>query len=218
MKNRCVYIDKETWPRKAHADFFARVDIPLYSLTFSLDVSAVYSFSKRERLPFYYVMIYLSTRAVNAVQAFRYKLREDGVVLWDVLSPSFTFMYNEAADLFGIANMDSIPNEGLHAFCERAAAVQAATRSPLPTQTEDARDDLIYFSSLPWFSYVDLSQELSFDKNDSIPRLMWGKFEEKDGRKILPYTVQVNHRLVDGVHIYRLKQALEAEIAALAAN
>ena len=216
--SNCTYINEADWPRKPYADFFERAGIPFFSVTFPLDVSDAYAFAKRERLSFYHLMIFLSTRAMNALDAFRYKLRPDGVVLWEYLSPSFTFMYNEAEDLFGIVNMDTIPQEGPVEFCVRAAAAQEACQNagaPLPTETEDARDDLIYYSSLPWLSYTEIAQELPADKDDSIPRFVWGKFEERGGRKVLPYTAQLNHRLLDGIHIYRLKQALETELRTL---
>ncbi|MCL2672709.1 MAG: CatA-like O-acetyltransferase [Clostridiales bacterium] len=213
-----TYINEDTWPRKPYADFFARAGNPFFTVTFPLDVSETYAYAKRHGLSFYHLMIYLSTRAMNSMAAFRYKLRENGVVLWEYLSPSFTFMYNEAEDLFGIVNMDTIPGESPVAFCARAAAAQSAclaAGTPLPSLAEDARDDLIYYSSLPWLCYTEIAQELPGDKNDSIPRPIWGKFEERDGSKVLPYTVQINHRLLDGVHVYRLKQALEAQMADL---
>jgi len=207
------YIDPDTWPRRAHCDFFARVAKPFYSVSFPLDVTEAYAFAKRAGLSFYYVMIWLCTRATNRVEAFRYKLRLDGVVLHDFLSPSFTFSF--ADDLFGIVNLDCMPEEDVCSFCARAARAQAAQTEPLPSPKEDARDDQIYFSCLPWFSYYHVTQESTGDPNDSTPRLMWGKFEEKDGRRILPMTAQVNHRLIDGIHIHRLKQEMEKQIAIL---
>ena len=54
------------------------------------------------------------------------------------------------------------------------------------------------------------------DNTDSTPRILWGRFEtDGTGRKTLAYTVQVNHRLIDGIHLNRLYEALSGAIRAL---
>ncbi|MCL2695322.1 MAG: CatA-like O-acetyltransferase [Clostridiales bacterium] len=204
-------IDETTWPRRAHCELFGRSANPIYSVTFPLDVTGLYGYVKREGLSFYHAMIWAVMRAINGVEAFHYKLRPDGLIWHDVLSPSYTFPWGE--DLFAILNLDFDPSESLHAFCARAAREQQALRDPLPTEEEDAaRDDLVYLSCLPWFTYYHITQETTGDRNDSVPRLLWGRFEEQNGRLVLPMTVQVNHRLIDGIHLSWLKSALEREM------
>ena len=39
---------------------------------------------------------------------------------------------------------------------------------------------------------------------DSIPRITWGRYEDRDGKLTLPYAVQLNHRLLDGWHLSQL--------------
>ena len=74
----------------------------------------------------------------------------------------------------------------------------------------------MYISSLPWIDYEHVSQEFPLDGTDSTPRVMWGKFTENEaGAKTLSYTVQVNHRLIDGIHLARLNDALIGAINAL---
>lgn len=213
QKASCKKIDPNTWPRKAHCDFFGGLEVPFYSVTFPVDATKVYRVAKARELSFYLCMIYAATRAVNRVQAFRYKLRGEGVVLWDTLSPSFTIPWGDG--LFAILNMDFDPTEDLAAFCSRASQLSAALTKPLPDADEDARDDLIYFSCLPWLSYTQVTQEHSLDRGDSVPRLMWGRFTKEDEAIRLPFTVQVNHRLIDGAHLGALNEALTAEFTDL---
>ena len=68
---------------------------------------------------------------------------------------------------------------------------------------------MIQFSCLPWFSFTNLGNELSLDRDDSIPKVTWGKFEKRDDCLLLPYSVQVNHRLVDGLHLGKLINQLQ---------
>ena len=45
------------------------------------------------------------------------------------------------------------------------------------------------------------SCERDFDPDDAIPRIAWGKYREENGRLVLGMSLEVNHRLVDGLHI-----------------
>ena len=46
------------------------------------------------------------------------------------------------------------------------------------------------------------------DPSDSIPRVSWGRWEEREGRTVLSLSLELNHRLVDGVHVGRFYEAL----------
>ncbi|HJG28178.1 MAG TPA: hypothetical protein K8V20_05995 [Subdoligranulum variabile] len=74
----------------------------------------------------------------------------------------------------------------------------------------------MYFSCTPWFDFTALTNEHALDKDDTVPRLAWGRWYEEKGRWWVHLSVEVNHRLVDGLHIGQMKEALDAEIAALA--
>ncbi|WP_341467042.1 CatA-like O-acetyltransferase [Clostridium transplantifaecale] len=40
-------------------------------------------------------------------------------------------------------------------------------------------------------------------------KLDWGKYFERDGRVILPFSVQAHHSFVDGIHIGKLIDLLQ---------
>ena len=93
---------------------------------------------------------------------------------------------------------------------------EAKNASPIPTAEADEAGHDVYISSLPWIDYTHIAQEFPLDNTDSTPRIMWGRFTaNEEGRKTLSYTVQVNHRLIDGVHLNRLYEALNGAIKAL---
>ena len=94
------------------------------------------------------------------------------------------------------------------------AGEKAARQATLLDQAAET-DELIYFSCTPWFDFTALTNEHNFDRDDSVPRLAWGKYYEEGGRLWVHLSVEVNHRLIDGVHLGQLKQALDEEIAAL---
>ena len=42
-----------------------------------------------------------------------------------------------------------------------------------------------------------------------MPLFDWGKFYERDGRVLLPFSVQVHHSFVDGIHIGQFAEILQ---------
>ena len=209
-------IDRAAWRRNAHDQLFARLDVPFYSLTFRLDVTDVYAYAKRAGVSFYTSMIWVTMRALNAVEAFRCELRGEEVYLLDRRNPSWTYSWDD--ELFGICGVAWIDGEPPEAFAARCKAAEANNPSPIPTAEADEAGHDVYLSSLPWLDYEHITQEFLLDRCDSTPRIMWGRFSENEqGRKTLSYTVQVNHRLIDGVHLKRLFEALNGAIKALEA-
>lgn len=42
-----------------------------------------------------------------------------------------------------------------------------------------------------------------------MPMFDWGKFYEKDGKMLMPFSVEVHHSFVDGVHLGKLAKKLQ---------
>ena len=203
-------IDPNTWPRRDIFDFFSKISNPFYSVTFNVDVTEAYAYAKRSGLSFYYALVYLVTRAINSVEAFRYALVDGELVLLDERSPSFTDL-KKGSESFRIVTM---PCKGdIAEFCFDAKRRSAEQTTFLSTDKEGV--DLIYFSCLPWVELTALTNERDFDPDDAIPRVSWGKFHERDGRKILGMSLELNHRFTDGVHIGKFAEALEKLISEL---
>lgn len=197
-------IDPNTWSRRDIFDFFSKISDPFYSVTFNVDVTEAYAYAKRSGVSFYYAMVYLVTRAINSVEAFRYAIVDGELVLLDERSPSFTDL-KKGSESFHIVTM---PCEGdIEAFCQDAKRRSAEQTTFLSVDKEGA--DLIYFSCLPWIELMALTNERDFDPDDAVPRISWGKYHERDGRKILGMSIELNHRFTDGVHIGKFAEALQ---------
>lgn len=197
-------VDIDTWSRRDIFDFFSKISNPFYSVTFNIDVTDAYAYAKRSGLSFYYALVYLVTKAINSVEAFRYGIVDGELVLFDERSPSFTDL-KKGSESFHIVTM---PCEGdIADFCREAKRRSAEQTTFLSTDKESA--DLIYFSCLPWVELTALTNERDFDPDDAIPRISWGKYYEQDGRKILGMSLELNHRITDGVHIGKFADALQ---------
>ena len=203
-------IDMNTWPRREIYDFFSPISNPFYSVTFTLDVTNLYRYVKERELSFYYALVYLCTRAVNRVEAFLYTIEDGKVRMYDKRQPSFTDL-EKGSELFRVV---FVPCEGsLDDFC-RAAKAKSESQHFFFDPTAET-NDLIYFSCLPWMDVTGLTNERNLDPDDAIPRIAWGKYIDIDGRKQLHISLEINHRLIDGVHLGRFNEELCRLIEAL---
>ncbi|MGN0986080.1 MAG: CatA-like O-acetyltransferase [Candidatus Enterenecus sp.] len=196
-------IDLDHWPRRAQFEHFSSLSDPFYNVTFTQDVTGLYRYVKAHGLSFYYSLVYLATRAVNEVEAFRCDIQDGRVVLLDERAPSFTDL-KPGSDAFHIVTM---PCRGTMAeFCAEARR-RSAEQDCFLNQAAESRS-LIYFSCLPWVELTALTNEGLTDPDDSIPRIAWGKYRDEGGRKTLGLSLELNHRFVDGVHIGKFAAAL----------
>lgn len=206
-------IDPAGWKRKPLCDFFGQLDFPFYGVTFRVDVTRLIERAKTEGISSYYAAVWASMRAVNGLDAFLYKVRGDTIVRHDFLSPSFTVPAED--ELFKIVNLSWRPDEPLTEFCARAKRKVEVQTALLPSDADEARDDLVYISCLPWLDFSMLTNETSLNRDDSVPRFTWGKYGGTAGARTMPYSVQVNHRLIDGRAIGAFNAALQRALDAL---
>lgn len=207
-------IELETWGRRELFEFFGGVSNPYYMVTFRQDVTKLYRYVKQHNLSFYYTLIYCCTRAMNQVEAFRYVIRKGQVYRLDERMPSFTDL-KKGSEQFHIVTM---PCRGTaEEFCE-AARIRSQRQQTFLDQ-ESETDGLIYFSCLPWVEITAITNERELSapdaRDDSIPRLAWGKYRKTGEQVELGLSIDVNHRLIDGLHIGRFAQALTAQIDCL---
>ncbi|MEG1548727.1 MAG: CatA-like O-acetyltransferase [Clostridia bacterium] len=198
-------IDQGLWPRRQLYDFFKPYTQPFYSVTFRIDATNFYRYVKRNDISFYYGMVYASTEVLNSIEAFRYKIRGENIVLHDALEPSFTDL-TPGSECFHITTLHQ--HGSMKEFSDEAFAL-SRSQSAFINDNDIPLDAQIYYTCTPWFSFTALTNERNADPDDSVPRIAWGKYEQQDGRLMLPYSLELNHKLVDGYHIGQFYERLQ---------
>jgi chloramphenicol O-acetyltransferase type A len=202
------YIDTETWERKAHFEFFYRADYPQFNVCMNLDISKFISFVKEKELPFYFAMMFAVMKTVNTIADFRYRIRSGKVVLHDKVHPSFTYLNSkEQSGLFKLVIVDMADN--IFDFALNAGEAARNQKEYFPPEALTGRDDLIYITCLPWISFTHTSHTISLNRDDSVPRISWGKYFKDGDRLLLPFSVQVNHAVADGYQVGLLVEKLQ---------
>lgn len=200
------FLDVSSWKRRQHFDLFRGFETPFFSVCVDVDASAVWEMCRGAGSPsFYLASLFLSLRAANETEAFRMRIRNDRVWIHDSIRASATVLRDD--ETFGFAIFPPAPS--FAAFNSHAAGEMAAAKKPVPlTIPRPGEDDLVYHSSLPWMRFTSFTNALNGGK-DSVPRIVFGKCELRDGRWLMPVAVEVHHALVDGLDVARFLERFQ---------
>ena len=208
--NKYKIIDQDTWKRATHCAVFRNCVEPAFCVTFDLDITAFYSKIKQKNLPFTFAMIYVVAKCANQIEEFRYRFLDGQVVLFDKIDTAFTYL-NKQTELFKVVNVPFANN--MEEYCQTA---KQAAEEQKEYFTGPLGNDVFQFSPMPWVTYTHISHTNSGKKDNATPLFDWGKFYERDGKLLLPFSVQAHHSFVDGLHIGKLVEKLQAELNLLA--
>lgn len=206
------YIDLEKWPRKVHFEFFHQMDYPQFNVCMNIDVTHFLAFVKEQHISFYYAMVFAATHTMNEVVNFRYRIRGDTVILHDKVSASFTDTVKDS-DLFKIVTVEV--NNDIISYSHFAKEKSEQQKEFIIYEDAEERDDLIYCTCTPWFSFTQLTHPIAINKDDSVPKISWGKYFREGDKVLLPFSIQANHALVDGVHVGKFVKTLQSYIDCL---
>lgn len=202
-------IDLKTWERFDTFDYFRKLDHPRYIMTFELDITHFYHKVKEEKHSFYLSFIHFITTIMNEHDAFHYRMVGDEVVYFDTLHPSFTDLI-EDTDRFRIVTVNYESDQ--QSFIKHAKEKSIKQGDQFIDLDEEIRKDLVYITTFPWATYTQVTHAENHDPQDAIPRLVWGKFRDVDGKLMMPFSVEVHHGFVDGYHLGLWIQDIEKRL------
>src|SRR2546421_7677057 len=200
------YLDLANWARRDLFEFFRDFDKPYLNICTRIDVTDLLALLHLQaNLSVSLAYHYFALRVANEIEPFRYRLREDKVIVHDVIHGGTTVLLPNESFTFAYFDYE----EDFEKFMLGAGrAVTEAQTGNLPFNPTD-RDDTIYFTALPWLSFTSFSHARNWGREDSVPRIAFGKFTPENGRILLPISVEVHHALMDGLHVGRYVMRLE---------
>ena len=197
------FIDVSTWDRAMHCEVFRNSTQPQYCVTFELDVTNFLQKIKKKNISFTFSFVYAVTKCANEIEAFRCRFVEGKPAIFETINTSFTYL-NKDTELFKVVNVPM--QEKMEDYVVLAKETEENQTAYF---TAPMANDIYQFSPFPWVSYTHISHTDAGKKEIATPLFDWGKFYEKDQRILMPFSVQVHHSFVDGVHIGKLAQKLQ---------
>ena len=192
-------IDIETCKRKEHYQFFSGMKSPYFGIVTEVDCTETFQMAKDKNESFFAHYLHKSMIAVNSVEEFGYRIVNDEVITFDVVHAGSTIGRKDGTFGFSFTAFSQdfkIFNTTLQKEIDE---VQNCTG--LRLKNEDLGVNHIRHSTMPWTQFTGLLHPTDFDRKESIPKIVFGKFSEKNGRKMMPVSIEAHHGLMDGFHL-----------------
>ena len=196
-----------TWNRKEHFQFFSRFEEPFFSLVANVDGTLAYQKAKAAGFSFYLYYLYLSLKAANATENFRYRIEEEQVFCYDTIHAWPTVLRDDKT--FGFSFLEYQSNFSGFANLANATIQEVKAGSGLNLNENTGRMDVIHYSSIPWVTFTGLSYARSFSIKDNVPKITFGKYFWEQNKLLLPVSIAVHHGLMDGYHVGQFLQTYQ---------
>lgn len=191
--------------------YFSKMAPTGYSLTVSLDVTSLYSTVKQAGLKFFPAYLWLVTKNLNEQTEFKCAVKDGKLGYFDTLTPLYahfhpddhtiSFMWTEYDALFPVFYREYIKNQDK--FGSRHGVLARPDTPPPNAYT---------VSCLPWVSFEHFAVHSYENKDYFFPSVEAGKFEEKEGRLIMPLSLTCHHAAADGYHIHLFLESLKKDM------
>lgn len=196
-------IDVSNWERKQHYEIYRQFANARYDITLELDVSNLVRYVKENQLSFTLTMIHTIAKCANKIDEFRMRIENDEPVIYDDLRLSFTYL-NKNTNLM----KNVVVNNDADVFEFNPKAKEVIEKQEVYF-TGPLGNGIYQFSAIPWISYTHVSHTFSGNKDYTVPVFDFGKFYEKNGRMLMPFSIEVHHAFIDGYHIGVLVEKLQ---------
>ncbi len=191
--------------REEMFNYYQNLDNPFIDLTIKLDVTKIVDYCK-EHKGLYASIGYIITKAVNNIDNFKFRLENNSITYYDVIRGSYAERLNNGdAGFFDCPDVDNY-FEHLESFKKEQARLKELNQS-----TSKETNDVIWISSLPWFSFTGLVPP--FTKDNTIPQFIWDKVLTENNHHYVNLLIHIHHGLADGYHIHLLLQEINRLMA-----
>lgn len=204
-------LDIKAWERKATYDFFRDYEDPFFNITANLDVTNLYRFCKNNNLSFSLAALFFSIQTANEIREFRLRILGESVVEFARVEATQTILNDDETFSFCYFPLQ----EDVFEF-DRTGKIARDKYKALKTfDVETDRIDLIYYSAIPWISFTSFKHASRQNNRQTVPRMVFGKIFEDGATRKMPFSVEVHHALVDGIHVGKFFNSYQAKLGSV---
>jgi len=201
-------VDIAAWNRKATYEFFRHFDDPFFNVTANLDVTNLYRFCKENNLAFSIAALFFSLQAANEVREFRLRMIGETVVEFARVKATQTILNDDETFSFCYFPIQ----KDVFEFDRSGKIAREKYKSLKTFEVETDRVDLIYFSAIPWISFTGFKHASRQNNRQTVPRMVFGKMSGDGDDLKMPFSVEVHHALVDGIHVGKFYDLFQAKL------
>lgn len=200
-------VDLSRWARKEHFEVFQSFAQSTINQTVLLDITILLKHIKESGWKFYPTLIFLLSKIVNSHAEFRMAIKNNELVIWDDIHPSYTIFHNDTETF---SSLWSHYDGNIHHFQNVYAEDVSRYGNNLSYwPKEETRENVFFVSAIPWVSFTSFNINVANMQNFFAPMFTLGKYYKNDDKVLLPLAVQVHHSVCDGFHVARLVNELQ---------
>jgi chloramphenicol O-acetyltransferase type A len=209
--NNYTVIETSSWNRKTTFDFFQTFEIPFYNITANLDVTNLKKYCDNNGISFFLVCLFLSQKVISQTENFRYRLANKEVRKYDKTQAGSTILLDNKTFAFCYFPIES----NLIQFVKQGENAIKNFKANPDFEPREGDLNMVFYSVIPWISFTSFQHARRFEENDSIPRIVFGKYFEQNNTLQMPISIEVHHSLVDGYHVGQYFELFQKEIDSL---
>ncbi|VXB79045.1 Chloramphenicol acetyltransferase [Flavobacterium sp. 9AF] len=190
-------LDISNWNRKEHFEFFSQFDEPFFSINCTIDVTFAYDKATELQIPFFTYYLHKSLEAVNLIENFKYRIKDEKVIIYDIIHVSSTIIREDKTFGFSFMKYD----DNIFEFNRTVQKEITRIQNTSGLLTTSYPENIIHFSTIPWINFTGLTHARNYKHPDSCPKISFGKLINKGHKKKMNISVAAHHALVDGYHI-----------------
>lgn len=199
-------LDMDSWNRKDHFDMFKAYEQPFFSVCATVDVSATLDYCRKNNVSFFICSLYLVGHTANQIEAFRLRINDNTVDVFEQCEISCTVLSND--DSFSFCEFGSC--DSFDHFQQRAESkIEAIKQGHTSLEPTNSRGNEIFCSVLPWLHFTSFSHAKQYKEGDSTPRIVLGKYLQQANQVAMPVSVDIHHALADGLHVGQYFEKLQ---------
>lgn len=200
-------VDLSRWARKEHFEVFQSFAECTFNQTVLLDITELLKYIKERGWKFYPTIISLLSEGVNRHAEFRMAMKNDELVIWNEIHPSYTVFHNETETFSQLwSRYDGNMQDFQQVYSEDVARY-GHDRAYWPKG--QSPENIFFVSAIPWVSFTNFNMNIAHMKNFFSPMFTFGKYYTQGEKVLLPLAILVHHAVCDGFHVARLMNALQ---------
>lgn len=201
-------INTNEWSRKPQFDFFKTYENPFFNITANVEVTNLVNFCKNTGESFFLNSLFIGAKINNQIEEFRLRIREDEVIVHDKINFGAPVMHEDKTFTFCYFKYFDDREEFIR---NGEASLKDEKENPSFNPRHD-EDDIIHFSVLPWINFTSIKHARRIPVTDSVPKIVYGKYTESNGKYFMPISLELHHALLDGYHaglFYQMWEEIE---------
>ena len=204
--------DRTTWPRSSHFDYYTKGFVKSVNcMTVRLDVSHFLRETKERGLKFFPAFTALTGQVIASIPEACTNVDANGNPgYFSYLNPNFTIFHEDDKTF---SDVWSEYSEDFDTFYHNLLTDTETYKDKKGIKVKDGQPmNFFCISCAPWLDYTAYCPVNYGGSPNLFPIITFGKYTEESGKVTMPFTLTISHACMDGYHLSRFFNDLQAAL------